>query len=239
MEAIISPRYRALYMLRFFHSYLFQKVWEIFICCNMLSGSIFYVFFNRKTIGPKKIELGRRGPKFQTIFFGNFHFFTFLMLENRRWPMEIRPQNASKHSNSILCIILKLLSPPKVFWLEHFLGRNPSLKFKTSYKQLKIVKKWLSWQNLSSNVRGSNLPVSAVSTGPKWAFKVFQTFTSAHSFSVQTRLRPFLRPKSSGPKSMELKNTKLWKFVKFVLKNTFLNSFEMTSADSKLTWKRL
>ena len=52
-----------------FQLYLFQKVWEIFICCNMLSGSICYVFFNRKTIGPKKIELGRRGPKFQTIFF--------------------------------------------------------------------------------------------------------------------------------------------------------------------------
>ena len=98
-----------------FQLYLFQKVWEIFICCNMLSGSIFYVFFNRKTIGPKKIELGRRGPKFQTIFFGNFHFLTFLMLVNRLRPMEIRPENACKHSNSTLCIILKLLSPRNFF----------------------------------------------------------------------------------------------------------------------------
>ena len=57
--------------------YLSQKIWEICICCKMLSGSIFYVFFNRKTIGPKKIELGRRGPKFQMIFFENFHFFHF------------------------------------------------------------------------------------------------------------------------------------------------------------------
>ena len=205
----------------------------------MLSGSIFYVFFNRKTIGPKKIELGRRGPKFQTIFFENFHFFTFLVLRKRLRLTVNRLENASKHSNSILCIILKLLSPPKVFWLEHFLGRNPPMKFKTSCKQLKIVKKWSTWQNLGPNVWGSKLRTSAVSTGPKWAFKVFQTFTSAHSFSVQTQFRPFLRPKPSGPKSMELKNTKLWKFVKFVLKNAFLNSFEKTSADSKLTWKRL
>ena len=128
--------------------------------------------------------------------------------------------------------------PPKVFWLEQFLGRNPAMKFKTSCKQLKIVKKWSTWQNLDPTVWGSKLRISAVSIGPKWTFKVFQTFTSAHSFSVQTRVRSFLRPKSSGPKLMELKNTKLWKFVKFVLKITFLNSFEMTSADSKLTWKR-
>jgi len=81
----------------------------------MLSGSIFYVFFNRKTIGPKRIKLGRRGPKFQTIFFENFHFFTFMVPRNRLRPIVNRPENASKHSNSILCIILKLLSPRKFF----------------------------------------------------------------------------------------------------------------------------
>ena len=94
---------------------LFQKLWEIIICCNMLSSSIFYVFFNCKTIGPKKIELGRRGPKFQKIFFENSRFFDFFMLINRLRPIVNRQENACKHSNSTLCIILKLLSPPKLF----------------------------------------------------------------------------------------------------------------------------
>ena len=65
-----------------FQSNLLSKLYQIIICCNMLSGSIFYVFFNCKTIGPKKIEPGRRGPKFRMNFLKIFHFLTFLELEN-------------------------------------------------------------------------------------------------------------------------------------------------------------
>ena len=112
------------------------------------------------------------------------------------------------------------------------------MKFKNACKQVKIIKKWLAEHNLRSNVQGSNLPISAVSIGPKWPFKVLQTLTSAHHFSVQTRPRSYLRPKLSGPKSVERKNTKLWNLANFLLKKTFLKSSEMTSADSKLTRKR-
>ena len=125
------------------------------------------------------------------------------------------------------------------FWSEHFLGRNSLMKFKNACKQLKIIKKWLVENNLRSNIRRSNLPISAVCFGPKWAFKVLQTLTSAHHFSEQTPHRYYLRPKLSGPKSVERKNTKLWNLSKFLLKKTFLKSSEMSSADSKLTWKHL
>ena len=72
-------------------------------CCQV-------AFFNCKTIGPKKIEPGRRGPKFRMNFLKIFHFLTFLELENWLRPTLNRPENAFKHSKSILCIILKLSS---------------------------------------------------------------------------------------------------------------------------------
>ena len=128
--------------------------------------------------------------------------------------------------------------PLKVFWLKHFFGRNPLMKFKNACKAPKIIKKWLADHNLSSNVCGSNLPISAVSIG-KWAFKVLQTLTSAHTFSAQTWFRMILRPKLSGPKSVELKNTKSWNLAKFLLKKTFFQCSKMTSAGSKMSWKRL
>ena len=65
-----------------------------------------------------------------------------------------------------------------------------------------------------------------------------QTLTSTHHFSVQTRRRSYLRPKLSGPKLVERKNTKLSHLAKFLFKKTFLKGSEMTSADSKLTRKR-
>ena len=98
------------------------------------------------------------------------------------------------------------------------------MKFKNACKAPKIIKKWLADHNLSSNVCGSNLPISAVSIGPKWAFKVLQTLTSTHPVSVQTRRRSYLRPKLSGPKSVERKNTKLWNFSNFLAQRNVFES---------------
>ena len=111
--------------------------------------------------------------------------------------------------------------PSESFWLKHFLGRNPLMKFKNACKQLKIITKWVVEHNLCSNIRRSNLPITAVFIGPKWAFKVLQTLTSAHPFSEQTPHRYYLRPKLSGPKSVERKNTKLWNLAKFLLKKGY------------------
>ena len=190
-----------------------------------------------KHLGRKKLNRAEEGRNFEWIFW-KFLIFNFF----GAWKLtSAHPKSSGKCFQTLEINSLyhfETFIPLKVFWLKHFLGRNPLMKFKNACKLVKIIKKWLGEHNLRSNVRGSNLLISAVSIGPKWAFRVLQTLTSTHLFSIQTRRKSYLRPKLSGPKLVERKNTKLWNLAKFLFKKTFLKGSEMTSADSKLTRKR-
>ena len=65
---------------------LFQKLWKIIICCNMLSSSIFYVFLNCKTIGPKKLNWAEEDRNFKRFFLEICTFSLFWCLETDFGP---------------------------------------------------------------------------------------------------------------------------------------------------------